>query len=207
MEMFTKVQHHKKWEICLTFHFRNIKKKSFDKNMNVLKYVFINFIFTKLEFCVWHIQRRNEGGQGAHSSPAVESLWGRRMTAGGAGKSNNVTSTFFNSTFASETPQVRTRGRQTCILHWAPSNLVTPLGASHYALDSIATINNLGTWSCTLLCKLTSTMSYNNKFVLETSTFFISIVLFLPVWCHPRVVWVFYLNKTGDSVVVVCVVT
>jgi len=42
--------------------------------MNVLKYVFINFIFTKLEFCVWHIQRRNEGGQGAHSSPAVESL-------------------------------------------------------------------------------------------------------------------------------------
>jgi len=31
-------------------------------------------------------------------------------------------------TFASERPQVRTRGRQTCFLPRAPSSLVTPLG-------------------------------------------------------------------------------
>jgi len=38
------------------FHFRDIKKKSFDENMNVLKHVFINFIFTKLEFlCLAHL--------------------------------------------------------------------------------------------------------------------------------------------------------
>jgi len=71
-------------------------------------------------------QRRNEGGQ---NSPGVESLWGCQITAGGwAPKSpNKVTSTFFNSTFASERPQVRTWGRQTCFLPRAPSNLVTPL--------------------------------------------------------------------------------
>jgi len=33
-----------------------MKKKFFDKNMNVLKQVFINFIFTKLEFlCMEHL--------------------------------------------------------------------------------------------------------------------------------------------------------
>jgi len=34
---------------------------------------------------------------------------------------------FQNSTFASERPQVRTWGRQTCFFPQAPSNLVTPL--------------------------------------------------------------------------------
>jgi len=33
------------------------------------------------------LQRRNEGGQGGHNSPGAESLWGRRMTVGGADKS------------------------------------------------------------------------------------------------------------------------
>jgi len=33
-----------------------MKKKSLDKNMNVLKHVLINFIFTKLEFlCMAHL--------------------------------------------------------------------------------------------------------------------------------------------------------
>jgi len=52
---------------------------------------------------------------------------GRRITAGASENPNNVTSSFFNSTFASERPQVRTWGRQTCFLPVAPSNLITPL--------------------------------------------------------------------------------
>ena len=40
---------------------------------------------------------------------------------------DTLTSTFFNSTFASERPQVLTRWRRTCFLFRAPSNLVTPL--------------------------------------------------------------------------------
>ena len=40
---------------------------------------------------------------------------------------DNVTSTFFNSTFASERLQVRTWGRKTGFLPWATSNLVAPL--------------------------------------------------------------------------------
>jgi len=33
-----------------------MKRKSLDKNINVLKYVLINFIFTKLEFlCMAHL--------------------------------------------------------------------------------------------------------------------------------------------------------
>jgi len=55
-------------------------------------------------------QGRDEGG---HNSPGAESLRGAPKSP------NNVASTFFNSTFASEKPQVRTWGRQ--------SNLVTPL--------------------------------------------------------------------------------
>jgi len=38
------------------YHCRDIKKKFFDESMNVLKHVFINFIFTKLEFlCMAHL--------------------------------------------------------------------------------------------------------------------------------------------------------
>ena len=36
--------------------FKDIKKKSLDKNMNVLNHVFINFIVTQLEFlCMAHL--------------------------------------------------------------------------------------------------------------------------------------------------------
>ena len=51
----------------------------------------------------------------------------------GSKSSSNVMSTFFqNSTFASERPQVRTWGCQTCFMSRAPSNLVTPLHDAHH---------------------------------------------------------------------------
>jgi len=52
METFTKVQHHKKCEICLTFSIQRHEKRSLDKNMNVLKHVFMKFILQNLSFCV-----------------------------------------------------------------------------------------------------------------------------------------------------------
>jgi len=57
MEMFPKVQHHKKREICLTFSTQRHKKEIIGIKYECSKActVFINFIFTKLEFCVWHI--------------------------------------------------------------------------------------------------------------------------------------------------------
>ena len=56
-----------------------------------------------------------------HNSPGAESLLGAK-------KSQQCDKHFFqNTTFASERPQVRTWGRQTCFLPQAPSNLVTPL--------------------------------------------------------------------------------
>jgi len=36
----------------------------------------------------------NEGGQVGNNSPGAKSLWGRRITAGGAESLSNVTSTF-----------------------------------------------------------------------------------------------------------------
>jgi len=40
----------------LTFSFQGHKKNSLDKNLNILKHVFINFIFTKLDFlCMAHL--------------------------------------------------------------------------------------------------------------------------------------------------------
>jgi len=67
-------------------------------------------------------------GAGGHNFSGAESLWGRRMTAEGTKRCQNCHKYFLQySTFASETPQVRTWGRQTCFLPWAPSNLVTPL--------------------------------------------------------------------------------
>jgi len=74
------------------------------------------------------MQGRNEGGKGGTILGEAESLWGRRMTAGLPKSPNNVTIYFLQySTFASERPQVRIWGRQTCFLPRAPSNLVTPL--------------------------------------------------------------------------------
>jgi len=61
---------------------------------------------------------------------------GRRITMGasnhcgrGPKSYNNVTSTFFSSTFASERPQVRTWGRQTCFL---PRRHLTSLRPWYY---------------------------------------------------------------------------
>jgi len=66
------------------------------------------------------LQARNDGKRG-HNSPSAESLPGGR-------KSQQYHKCFLQcSTFASERPQVRTRGRQTCFLPRASSNLVTPL--------------------------------------------------------------------------------
>jgi len=55
-----------------------------------------------------------------HNSPGAESLRG-------CGKVPTMSQVLQCSTFASEKPQVRTWGRQTCFLPRAPSNLVTPL--------------------------------------------------------------------------------
>jgi len=41
------------------------------------------------------VSRGNEGGQGGHYTPRVESSWGRGMTAGVLESPNSVTSTFF----------------------------------------------------------------------------------------------------------------
>ena len=70
---------------------------------------------------------------GAKSLREAPNHCGRRqMTAGSPKSPNNVTNTFLQySTFASGRPQVRTWERPTCFLPRAPSNLVTPLKASH----------------------------------------------------------------------------
>jgi len=62
-------------------------------------------------------QRRNVGG----IPRAMKSLRAEPK------RPNNVASTFFNSTLASEKPQVWKWGHQSCFLSWAPSNLVTSL--------------------------------------------------------------------------------
>jgi len=55
------------------------------------------------------------------NSPGAESLPGCPKIP------NNVTNTLQHDKFASDRPQVRTWGSQTCFLPRAPSNLVTPL--------------------------------------------------------------------------------
>jgi len=66
-------------------------------------------------------QGRNVGERGTQFP-------GRRITAGGAEKSQQCHKYCLQySTVASERPQARTWGRQTCFLPRAPSNLVTPL--------------------------------------------------------------------------------
>jgi len=56
-----------------------------------------------------------------HYGRGAESLRGAPKTP------NNVTSTFFNSRFASEKPPVRTWGFQTCFFARVPAKLITPL--------------------------------------------------------------------------------
>jgi len=59
---------------------------------------------------------------------ALNHCRGRKMTAGGAGKSQQCHKCILQySKFASERSQVRTWGRQTCFLPRAPFNLITPL--------------------------------------------------------------------------------
>jgi len=72
----------------------------------------------------------NEGEQEGHNSPGTESPWASRLTAWGAEKAQQCHKNFLQySTFASEKPQIRKglRGRQTCLLSRAPSNLVASL--------------------------------------------------------------------------------
>jgi len=79
-------------------------------------------------------QGRNEGGKGGTIPRApihyggADMLLGRRMTAGGAEKSQQCHKYFLQySKFSFERTPVRPRGRQICFLPRAPSNLVTPL--------------------------------------------------------------------------------
>jgi len=58
------------------------------------------------------IYGRNEKRQTGHNSRGAKSLWGRRMTAEGAGKSQQCRNYYFQySTFAPERPQARALGR------------------------------------------------------------------------------------------------
>ena len=67
-------------------------------------------------------------GQGSHISPGAESPQVRRITAGGAEKSQKCHKQFPKyRKFASEGAQVQKRGRHACFLPRAPCNLVTPL--------------------------------------------------------------------------------
>jgi len=76
-------------------------------------------------------QGRNDRVKG-HNSPGAESLWRRWMTAGRR-KVLTMSQDLQYSAFASEKPQVRTYGRQTCFLARAPSNFVTPLTVIQYS--------------------------------------------------------------------------
>ena len=79
------------------------------------------------------------------NSPGAESPWARRLTARGVEKAQHCHKCFLQySTFASERPQVRTWGHQTCLLSRAPSNLVTSLakGAKREVQENIHTIFN-----------------------------------------------------------------
>jgi len=51
------------------------------------QYNYTNLFVHSCERCLSEGQGRNEGGQGGRNSPGAESLWGRRITAGGAEKS------------------------------------------------------------------------------------------------------------------------
>ena len=67
-----------------------------------------------------------------------EQFPGRRMIASGAENSHQCHKYFPQySIFASERPQFRTQGRQTCFLPQAPSSLVTPLTVPKSRFDII----------------------------------------------------------------------
>ena len=91
----------------------------------------IIFLWTKLylpENKIAWPPGRNKGMQGGSNSPGTESLWERQITAGDAEKPQQCHKYFLQySTFASERPQFRKWGRQTCFLTRAPSNIVTSL--------------------------------------------------------------------------------
>jgi len=95
-------------------------------------------------------QGRNEEGQGEHDFPSLESLGGAEWLRGTPKNPNNVTQ---YSTFASERPQVRICGRQTCFLARAPFNLVVPLDA----VESISKFL-IGNWFHVCVCTLSPEM-------------------------------------------------
>ena len=77
----------------------------------------------------------------------------RRMTSGVTEKSQQWHKHILQySAFASERPQVRTWGRQTCFLPRAPSNLVTSLVQQSHTSKTPATVNTKCTfedlWPC-----------------------------------------------------------
>jgi len=100
---------------------------------------------------------RPEGEQEGRNSPGAELLRGAPKSR------NNVTSTFFNSKFSLERPQIRTLGRQSFFLPRASSDLVTPLmvsinfqgGASPYAPCNMESMINKFTNIMHLFLQLT----------------------------------------------------
>ena len=82
-------------------------------------------------------QGRNDGVKG-HNSPGAESLWGRRKVL-------TILQELQCSTFASVRPQVRTYGRQTCLLPRMPSNPVTPLKLAPFFLRDTISFSNAQT--------------------------------------------------------------
>ena len=90
--------------------------------------------FSKRNKTSWHLYGRRGVTRGG-TIPRAPNYYGapnhygeRRITAGAPKSPNNI---FFlqYSTFASQRPQIRTWGHQTCFLSRALSNLVTPLHA------------------------------------------------------------------------------
>jgi len=99
----------------------------FDELNNASKWFF--HIAATASFPVALPLRRVTRGNKEGAVPLAPSHYGVAKSLRGASKSTNQCRKHFlqNSTFAFETPQFRTWGRQTCFLSRAPSNLVTPL--------------------------------------------------------------------------------
>ena len=93
---------------------------------------YTSIVFFKLHYgSISRGVKRGKGGaipRAPNHSGGTEILRGGPNDCGGAKKSQQRHKHFLQySTFASERPQVRTWGRQTCFLPRAPSILVTPL--------------------------------------------------------------------------------
>ena len=76
------------------------------------------------------------GGQWAQYSGGRATMMTPNYCGGGRKVlilSQEFQSSTVQSTFASERPQIRTYGRQTCFLPWAPSNFVSPLAVIQYS--------------------------------------------------------------------------